>query len=94
MKVTMPKLLFGGKEFYLADKFDYKGVKYFYIIEDIYEEGLTIEDINKNIEVNFIYKVDDGGFKNVTDDQLFSELMIEASNRIMLNKAEYIKQDS
>lgn len=94
MKVTMPKLIFGGKEFYMADRFKYKGVFYHYIIEDIYEEGLEVEDINGNVEVNFIYKCEDGGYKNVTDDVLFNELMAEASKRIMLNQSEYIKQDS
>ena len=60
-------------------------------MQDVYEEGVSIENLNADIEVNFIYKCEDGGYKNVVDDELFNKLMTIASDRIIRNEAEYLK---
>ncbi len=77
------KISFGNKEFYVICHFEYNGTRYYYIVEDTYKEGMDITRPEGNIEVNFIYKCEDGKYENVVDDNLFSELMLEASKILM-----------
>ena len=90
---NFPKIQFGDKDFYVVDRFDYQGVTYLYIYEDVYEEGMDIEKFNGNIEINFIHKLDNGKFENVTDDGLFNKLLNIASKRLVLNQNPYVKKD-
>ncbi len=90
---NFPKIQFGDKDFYVVDRFDYQGVTYMYIYEDVYEEGMDIEKFNGNIEINFIHKLDNGKFENVTDDDLFNKLLNIASKRLVLNQNPYMKKD-
>ncbi len=87
------KIKYGEKEYFIIDFFEYKGKKYYYIMEDIYEEGKdNIEDYgNKEVEVNFIYEVEDKYYQTVDDDQLYKELSKEATKRIFLQENKYFK---
>ena len=62
-------------------------------MEDIYEEGKdNIEDYgNKEVEVNFIYEVEDKYYQTVDNDQLYKELSKEATKRIFLQENKYFK---
>ena len=88
-----PKIKFGEKEFYVVDKFEYEGVTYLYIYEDVYVEGMDIdiEDFDGDIEINFIHKMPDGKFENIVDDELFNKLMVEASKRLLTGQNPYMK---
>lgn len=86
---NFPKIQFGKKDFYVVDQFEYKGTKYYYIYEDVYQEGMDIEKFEGDIEINFIFKRDDGKFENVVDDDLFKKLLNMASKRLVLNQNKY-----
>lgn len=86
---NFPKIQFGEKDFYVVDQFEYEGVKYYYIYEDVYEEGMEIDKFAGDIEVNFIFKRYDGKYENVVDDKLFNNLMNIASKRLVLNQNKY-----
>lgn len=90
---NFPKIQFGKKDFYVVDKFSFEGVTYLYIYEDVYKEGMDINKFEGDIEVNFIHKVEDNKFENVTDDKLFNKLLNYASKRMILNQNLYMKQD-
>lgn len=87
-----PKIQFGKKDFYVVDIIEYKNTKYLYIYEDVYEEGMDITKFDGDIEVNFIHKLENGKFENVTDDKLFNTLLHMASKRLILNQNPYMKK--
>lgn len=70
------KIKYGDKEYYVVDYFEYKGRKYFFIVENFYVQGKeNIDDyVNTRVEANFIYKVYDQYFDSVTDDRLYKDL--------------------
>jgi len=70
------KIKYNGKEFYIAANIEYQGVKYYYIIENVYKPDLDMDNLKEdlNVEVNFIYKLPDGRYQNVGDDELFKKL--------------------
>lgn len=86
-----PKIQFGKKDFYVVDVFEYKNTTYLYIYEDVYEEGMDVSNFQGDIEVNFIYKLDNGKFENVMDEKLFNNLLHMASKRLVLNQNPYMK---
>ncbi len=88
---NFPKIQFGDKDFYVVDNFEYDGVKYYYIYEDVYKEGMDIQKFEGDIEVNFIFKRDDGKYENVVDDKLFNKLLNFASKRLVLNKNKFFQ---
>lgn len=90
---NFPKIQFGEKEFYVVDEFEYDGKKYYYIYEDVYKKGMDISKFEGDIEVNFIFKRDDGKFENVVDDKLFNKLLYTASKRLVLDKNKYFNKD-
>jgi len=88
---NFPKIQFGDKDFYVVDNFEYDGVKYYYIYEDVYKEGMDIQKFEGDIEVNFIFRRDDGKYENVVDDKLFNKLLNLASKRLVLNKNKFFQ---
>ena len=84
--INNQKIKFGDKDYYVVDFFEYKSQKYFYIVEDTYQEGININEPKGNVEINFIYKCDDGKYENVVDDKLFQELLTEAGKRMLFKK--------
>ena len=90
---NFPKIQFGEKAFYVVDDFEYDGRKYYYIYEDVYEEGMDISKFDGDIEINFIFKREDGKFENVVDDKLFNKLLNIDSKRLILNQNKYFQKD-
>ncbi len=86
---NFPKIQFGEKDFYVVDRFDYKGVNYLYIYEDVYKADIDIKNFEGDVEVNFIFKRNDGKFENVVDDKLFKELLNFASKRLVLGQNDF-----
>ena len=71
------RIKFDNREWLVIDNIEYEGTKYFYIIEDISDELNdldNIEDYQGNISVEFIYKLDNGNYRNVTDQDLIAKL--------------------
>lgn len=87
------KIKFGEKEYYVIDFFEYEGERYYYIMENFYQEGKDkIEDYHDIvIEINFIYKTDNGEFSTVDDDNLWKKLLAESTKRIYLEKNKYFE---
>ena len=72
------RIKFGNKEWLVIDNIEYQGIKYYYIIEDISEEIENLKNIEEyegHISIEFIYKLDNGNYKNVTDQELISVLL-------------------
>lgn len=90
---NFPKIQFGDKNFYVVDEFEYNERKYYYIYEDVYVEGMKMDEFGGDVEVNFIFKRDDGKFENVVDDKLFNKLLNIASKRLVLNQNKYFQKD-
>lgn len=86
-----PKIKFGDKDFYIVDFFKYKGIKYYYIVEDTYKEGMDVDKPSGEIEINFIYECQDGKYENVVSDELFKELQLIAARRMQENKNPFMK---
>lgn len=86
---NFPKISFGDKDFYVVDEFEYNGVKYLYIYEDVYEKGMKIEEFSGDVEVNFIFEREDGKYENVEDEELFKELFDYASKRLVTGQNDY-----
>lgn len=71
------RIKFDNREWLVVDNIEYEGRKYFYIIEDISEqiENLqSIEEYEGNISIEFIYKVENNKYRNVTDEELITKL--------------------
>lgn len=88
------KIQFGNKDFYVVDAFEYDGKKYYYIYEDVYFDGMDISKFDGEMEVNFIFKRDDGKFENVVDDTLFKKLLDIASKRLILNQNKMFRKEN
>ena len=76
----------------VIDNIEYEGVKYYYIIEDISEElnGLkSLEDYKGKVTIEFIYKLDNGNYKNVTDEALLNTLTAIVGKRAVLNPNDF-----
>lgn len=83
------RIKFGNREWLVIDNIEYKGQKYYYIIEDISEQlnGLNnLDEYKGNFSMEFIYKLDNGNYKNVTDQGLIKELLAIVGKRAILNK--------
>lgn len=81
------RIKFDNREWLVVDNIEHKGIRYYYIIEDISEEldkVNKIEEYQGNFNLEFIYKLENGNYKNVTDTNLINELMsIVAKNAIL-----------
>ena len=85
--MIVDKVLFGGTNYIVIDKFEYDGVEYIYAFQDISKKikGKAISDIKEEIvaKADFIYKCNDGMYENVVDDELYNKLMILVNKRNM-----------
>jgi len=71
------RIKFDNREWLVVDNIEYEGVRYFYIIEDISDELNNLEqleDYEGNLSIEYIYKLDNGNYKNVTDQELITKL--------------------
>lgn len=69
---------FDDREWLVIDTVEYEGVKYFYIIENISEElnkVKSLEEYDGDFHLEFIYKLDNGNYKNVTDYGIIQNLL-------------------
>lgn len=90
-----PRIKFGKDEYYVIDRFTYKGIEYLYIcLDDLGNtEGKSDEELyNHNFVINFIYKLEDGKYSTVENDELFQSLLNFASKRIIQNENPYMNQ--
>ncbi len=87
------RLKFGNKEWLLIDNIEYEGVEYLYIIEDISDElnnVKNIEDYEGRIHIEFIYKLDNGNYKNVLDNNLIENLLAIVGARKIFTDEEFV----
>lgn len=90
--MVVEKMTFGEEEYIVIDKFEYKGIVYLLLAEDI-SEKIKGKDLGKlkeniNMKMEFVYKCEDGMYENVVDDKLYNELMSfeNQRNKDNLNK--------
>ena len=87
------RIKFADKEWLVIDNIEYEGVKYFYIIEDISEqlEGLDkIEEYKGDFLIEFIYRKENGNYKNVTDAELKNKLMTIVGKNAFFRKDDFV----
>lgn len=83
------RIKFDNREWLVIDNIEYEGVKYYYIIEDISEElnGLkNLDEYKGKFAIEFIYKLDNGNYSNVTDQMLLNTLSAIVGKNAILNK--------
>jgi len=72
------RIKFVKKEWYIVDVVKYNDVEYYYISEDLSSKIGDFENV-KNYKgdwaIEFIYRLEDGKYRNVSDDELFSNLL-------------------
>ena len=54
---------------------------------------MDISKFDGDIEINFIFKREDGKYENVVDDNLFKKLLNLASKRLVLNQNKYFNAE-
>lgn len=82
------RIKFAEREWLVIDNLEYEGKKYYYIVEDVSEELdklENIEDYNKDIDLEFIYKVENGNYRNVTDEELIEKLLCIVGVKVIEN---------
>lgn len=92
--MVVNKIQFAGISYILIDKFEYKGVEYLYLFEDITEKirGKNLSNLEGiNAKADFVYKCEDGMYENVVDDELYSKLMVQVNKRNMCGTNEILK---
>lgn len=71
------------KKFYIIDQFVYKDREYLL--------GCDIKTLNnQNLEIVFLYKIEDDIYEHVEDEDLFEKLLLHASGRAIAQKIEEI----
>ena len=92
--MIVEKFHFGGIDYIIVDKFEYKGTNYMYIFEDISEKikGKKISELNIEAKADFVFKCSDGKYENVVDDELYKKLMWLENKRNALGTNEVIKE--
>lgn len=86
------RIKFDNREWLVIDNIEYEGVKYYYIIEDISEElnGIkSLDEYEGNFTIEFIYKLDNGNYRNVTDQALLNTLSAIVGKNTILNKEDF-----
>ncbi len=69
------------RKFYILDQFNFENTEYLYCI--------NIDTVNnKNPEVAFLYKKNGEIFEHVENKELFEELLINVSGRLVAEKIE------
>jgi len=83
------RIKFDNREWLVVDNIEYEGIKYYYIVEDISKELDNLENIEEyegNLTLEFIHKVENGNYRNVTNKELISKLMAIVATRTLNNK--------
>lgn len=84
------RIKFDGREWLVIDNIEYENVKYYYIIEDISEELNELKSLDEyegNFVAEFIFKLDNGNYRNVTNQELINKLLaIVGTNAILKRK--------
>ena len=83
------RIKFDNREWLVIENIEYNGIKYYYIIEDISEEIKdlnSIEEYNGKFTVEFIYKIENGNYRNVTDQELISKLSALVGFKILTSE--------
>lgn len=82
------RIKFDNRQWLVIDNFEYNNVKYYYIIEDISDKINNLdnlEDYDGKYSMEFIYKLDNGNYKNVTDQDLINQLLAIVGKRTILS---------
>ena len=70
--IEVQKMIFAGREYIVFDKFEYKGVEYLCLYEDISKkvDFRNLGKLKENVEmyVDFVYKCDDGMYEDVVEE--------------------------
>ena len=73
------------KNFYILEQFEYE--------EKEYLCGCDINTVGKeNLEVVFLYKLSDDIFEHVEEEELFEELLMNVSGKLVAEKIEEINR--
>ena len=90
--VEVRKMKFGNRMYIIFDEFEYYGVKYLMLVEDVSDKLAHDNIFNKNegtnMIIDFVYKTDDDCFENVVNTSLYHELMAYADIRREANQNE------
>ncbi len=81
------RIKFDNREWLVIDNIEYKGIKYYYIIEDISEKLNNLKSLDEykgNFSMEFIYKLDNGNYNNVTDKALLNTLSSIIAKNVIL----------
>lgn len=81
------RIKFDNREWLVIDNIEYKGIKYYYIIEDISEKLNNLKSLDEykgNFSMEFIYKLDNGNYNNVTDKALLNTLSSIVAKNVIL----------
>lgn len=84
------RIKFDNREWLVIDNIEYENVKYYYIIEDVSDKINHLENLNDydgKIKMEFIYKLDNGNYRNVTDKKIINILLAIVGKKNIL-KAE------
>jgi len=83
--VEIQKMNFAGTDFVVMDKFEYKGITYLCLYEDITKKtdlrnlSNLKEDVNMLVE--FVYEVENGMYENIVDEEKYNELCAVETKR-------------
>lgn len=72
------RIKWDDREWLVLDKIEYQGIEYYYIIQDLSDEVTSFENLENykgRISIEFIHKVDNGMYRNVTDQNLIDQLL-------------------
>ncbi len=86
------RIKFDNSEWLVIDNIEYEGIKYYYIIEDISEQLndlKSLEDYNGNYKMEFIHKLPNGLYTNVTDQNLIDILFAIVGRDNFLSKKDF-----
>lgn len=76
--IEVEKMKFAGREYIIVDEFEYKGVEYLCLYEDISTKVdlRNLNNLKENAEmyIDFVYKCDDGMYEDVVEEDLYNEL--------------------
>lgn len=83
------RIKFDNREWLVIDNIEYEGIRYYYIIEDISEKLERLKSLDEyegTFNIEFIYKLENGNYKNVTDRKLIDVLLAIVGKNAILNE--------
>ncbi len=86
------RIKFAEKEWLVIDNIEYNGNKYYYVIEDIAEQLEKVNDLEKyegNYQIEFIYKLENGNYSNLVDQDLIQRLLAIVGQKALLNQEDF-----